>query len=454
MEKKNIIELEIIEEMPDSGAESVSLVDYPAIEHNWMFFKKEEFVLPVIGETKDHFLNRCMDYVVGGESKNPEQGYAICNSLWSQGPTETYDFNTNQNSPIYPFDQCVSYQRRRGLSDDSANGVCGWMKEILKDDFKYENLAKYPWDKCIADRRSEGKSEDAANNICGWIKANMQMEFSKVSFDWDDTLSTAAGKAMFKEKQMAGDDLYIITARSTPGNDIRKWTSSVGLPMSKVFATGSNEAKVAKVKELNIEKHIDNNPDVIKSLGTLGVKFGIDTGGLAPYTQQTGTPLKRKAVFNSRFETFADESQRILVGPVLIPDIEIPRKDEVKGVYFVKFSKEVVAKIAEKFMRELRAKETNIMHNADINAETYVFESWIVEDELTDKANLIYNRDVPKGTWMVKMRVQSDNVWRLVKEDKLNGFSIEGNFVPKEEYDAYIKDKKMFEDLRDLIEKL
>ena len=43
MEKK-IIDLEIIDELEDSGVDAIALVDNPAIEKNFMYFKKEVFV--------------------------------------------------------------------------------------------------------------------------------------------------------------------------------------------------------------------------------------------------------------------------------------------------------------------------------------------------------------------------------------------------------------------------
>ena len=40
----------------------------------------------------------------------------------------------------------------------------------------------------------------------------------------------------------------------------------IGVPHSRVYATGSNTEKVAKIKNLGISKHYDNNPDVIKEV--------------------------------------------------------------------------------------------------------------------------------------------------------------------------------------------
>ena len=128
----------------------------------------------------------------------------------------------------------------------------------------------------------------------------------------------------------------------------------------------------------------------------------------------------------------------------MLPNMEILRKDDKTGKpYFVKFSPEVIKKIAEKFMRELRNRETNIQHNAANDGGSYVMETWIVENE-EDKANSLYNMDVPLGTWMVKMRVHDRNTWKKIKSGELRGFSIEGNFMSKEDYVKYQEDRELY----------
>jgi len=140
---------------------------------------------------------------------------------------------------------------------------------------------------------------------------------------------------------------------------------------------------------------------------------------------------------------FASEDQQIVVGPAMIPDMEILRKDEEGKPYYVRFSKEVVQKIAEKFMMELRNHDTNIQHDSTDPAHSFVMESWIVENS-EDKANSLYGFEVPVGTWMVKMRVQDPETWKQIKAGKLKGFSIEGNFMEREDYLAYQKDKELY----------
>jgi hypothetical protein len=49
-----------------------------------------------------------------------------------------------------------------------------------------------------------------------------------------------------------------------------------------------------------------------------------------------------------------------------------------------------------------------------------------------DKAAL-YGFDLPKGTWMILMKVNNDDVWKKVKDGNIKGFSIEGYFADKYE---------------------
>jgi hypothetical protein len=44
----------------------------------------------------------------------------------------------------------------------------------------------------------------------------------------------------------------------------------VGIPFNHIFATGSNDAKIEKIKALKIQTHYDNNNDVLNQLGSVG----------------------------------------------------------------------------------------------------------------------------------------------------------------------------------------
>ena len=94
----------------------------------------------------------------------------------------------------------------------------------------------------------------------------------KISFDYDNTLSTAKGTELAKTLIKQGNSIYIISARDSKDGMLNK-AKELGIAESKVYATGSNENKVAKVKELGIQVHYDNNENVIKQLDGIGKLF-------------------------------------------------------------------------------------------------------------------------------------------------------------------------------------
>jgi hypothetical protein len=126
---------------------------------------------------------------------------------------------------------------------------------------------------------------------------------------------------------------------------------------------------------------------------------------------------------------FEDTDQRIIVGPAMIPDFRIPRRDDDGEVYYVYFSKENIAKAAELFLKYNKASAQNTDHKDNFTKDIYVMESWIIED-MYDKAFTKYGFDrLPMGTWMTKMRVLDDKVWADVKAGKYKGLSVQGDFI-------------------------
>lgn len=105
--------------------------------------------------------------------------------------------------------------------------------------------------------------------VCQSAWTETKAEKIKVSFDYDGTLSTAKGMELAQQEINKGNIVYIISARSFKPFMYSR-ANKLNIPHSQIFATGSNKAKVEKIKELGITKHYDNNPDVIKELGTIG----------------------------------------------------------------------------------------------------------------------------------------------------------------------------------------
>ena len=125
----------------------------------------------------------------------------------------------------------------------------------------------------------------------------------------------------------------------------------------------------------------------------------------------------------------ADTDKRILIGPALVPDKPIYRKNG-EDEFYVYFSKKTVRKAAELYLKHGNQTNHTLEHEHNINGLTVV-ESWMVEDKEKDKSR-VYGLDVPVGTWMVAVKVDNEAIWQeWVKEGKVKGFSIEGYFVDK-----------------------
>lgn len=122
-----------------------------------------------------------------------------------------------------------------------------------------------------------------------------------------------------------------------------------------------------------------------------------------------------------------DEDKRIVTGAFLIPNLSIARQDEM-GIYYVYYKENTVRKVAERFLSKYKHNNTDVNHSDEITTKNTLIESWIVEDSNMDKSAL-YGFDLPVGTWMGSYRINDDTTWELIKEGKLNGFSITGFFM-------------------------
>ena len=157
--------------------------------------------------------------------------------------------------------------------------------------------------RCMSIEIESGKEQDVAYAICitkyeefdkvGTTASSYDfppanIEFSKISFDYEDVLSTSRGKEIAKRALEKGDELYIISSTNNRSS-LLDVADQLRIPYSNVYATGSDKAKAQKVKELGIDKHIDHNALVIRDLPGVGQIF----------------KAKRKVIFN---EDFNDET--------------------------------------------------------------------------------------------------------------------------------------------------
>jgi len=149
-----------------------------------------------------------------------------------------------------------------------------------------------------------------------------------------------------------------------------------------------------------------------------------------------------------------NEEKRIIVGPALIPNMEIPRMDENGEEYFITFPEDTVEKAAELFMLRQNNNNATIEHQQSVD-NLSVIESWLIDDPKRDKSNS-YNMEFPKGTWMVKMKINNDDVWEnYVKTGKVKGISLEGIFshsLVEMSSDTELLDKEKLAELKKVLE--
>jgi hypothetical protein len=123
-----------------------------------------------------------------------------------------------------------------------------------------------------------------------------------------------------------------------------------------------------------------------------------------------------------------DEDKKIIVAPVLIPDLKILRIDEQTGeTYNVYLSKETIEKLAQNYLINGFQQKATLEHDANIDGEVSVVESWVSKSQTKDKSALYFNRTFPIGTWFVTFKVLSDTLWNdYIKTGKVKAVSIEG----------------------------
>lgn len=134
--------------------------------------------------------------------------------------------------------------------------------------------------------------------------------------------------------------------------------------------------------------------------------------------------------FHKHFNLAEITEQKKIAGAFLIPEQKIYRKDE-NGEYYIKFSKETIQEIADKFNSEQRGRSINLMHqDGSTLSVAFVSENWVTALENDKSKN--FGFDLPEGTWFGVVKIEDEDFWQSeIKTQKLRGFSIEGFFDMK-----------------------
>lgn len=135
-----------------------------------------------------------------------------------------------------------------------------------KQGYKWGNLGKCylynPDDKASKTRARNKARQQGIAEIVNTFELTLAKR--KISFDYDKTLSTEAGKQKAEEVIKAGNEVYIITARqeSDDNKDLYSTAEKLGIAKDHIYFTNGKD-KWVEVKRLGIDIHYDNNQEQI-----------------------------------------------------------------------------------------------------------------------------------------------------------------------------------------------
>ena len=122
----------------------------------------------------------------------------------------------------------------------------------------------------------------------------------------------------------------------------------------------------------------------------------------------------------------ADEEQHILLGVIMRADFPMYRIGNSGYEYYIKYSKETIAKMARKMLDDKTFNYVDTEHNNQC-VDGVKLEELFIKD-IDRGINPVGFEEIENGSLFGKYRVLNDDVWADVKASKFKGFSLEGYF--------------------------
>jgi hypothetical protein len=172
-----------------------------------------------------------------------------------------------------------------------------------------------------------------------------------------------------------------------------------------------------------------------------------DILGISQIAYTSNPAIVTKGVYFNEIKkemSFTDTLKLRVAAPAIIPDLPIYRKDDEMGEYEVVFTKEVIEKLRENFMKNKGKEIFNLDHKQELQADSFILDSWITGPSESDPSYTKYGVSVPEGTWFVVSQFTDAEYFQkeIIEKDRI-GYSIEGmlnlafNELIKEEFESY-----------------
>jgi hypothetical protein len=120
-----------------------------------------------------------------------------------------------------------------------------------------------------------------------------------------------------------------------------------------------------------------------------------------------------------------NEEQRIIFGPVLIPNLPVYRNENGKE-YFLKISPETILQYAIKLSKDGKQNLFDVQHNQEAIDGVTMFEQVVTSKERFPFA--VGFEDLPIGTMFAASKIDNDQLWSRIKSGELAGYSIDAIF--------------------------
>lgn len=148
-----------------------------------------------------------------------------------------------------------------------------------------------------------------------------------------------------------------------------------------------------------------------------------------------------------------DEEQRKVTGVVMRADYPIYRIGTSGYEYFIVFTRETIEEMTLKFLKDGFQNNISIMHNGELIDGISLLEIYIKDSE--KGINPKGFEHIEEGSLMGTYKVESDEVWDLIKSGEVRGFSIEvwSSMTPVEEID-FNKNIKEKENMKTKLQKI
>jgi hypothetical protein len=469
----DIIELIIDENDIDAGLDGIALVNKPAIEVDFHFFNKEEDT------------NKCNHYVLSeeetpkviemfasyGETQSDliNQGFKIV-KVRDIGKQLFADISAepNKDSDIADTPTVRIRYKYVGPKDEKNRVFCGEMMTLNRV-FRREDII-------TMSNKSVNEIGPDGYDIFEWRGSyNCRHRWVELTYVKEGTIINSAKvtRGLITEKNVPGPDTRTdatIAAGNTPARnaftdelyqfeesitDYPQYIKDNAAKALKWFKDNDNPnncmTQVGKVRMNQLAKGEPISINTIKRMKSFLSRHKVDLESSKSYEDGCGLlsidawggiealdwatkyldRMENEDTANMQEFAIVDDEKKLLVGPAMIPNKMMARKDfATNNIYFVYFSEETIEKLQRKFMRNKLLDAANVEHKNEFIEDVTVVESWIVEDATFDKQKK-YGFDNPIGTWMIIMKINNDEIWDKVKSGDLKGFSVQGYFAEK-----------------------